>query len=228
MRRKPPTGPGFPLALWLSFVSLELVRLTPNLGGALSTALMILSLGSKPTASNRPLNMGESQVEIAAMRKTKRGQDLRNIRQSQCYTIQECSRVLAVGLATVRFWIRQGLPTLSDGKPILIPGDTLKSWLKGRRAARKQICQPNELYCCRCRGPRKAKIDSVVITPRNAKTVAIRALCGTCDATMNKGGSLARLPEIQAAFGLNTPAQVSLAECENPAVNHYLEKEPAE
>jgi hypothetical protein len=39
---------------------------------------------------------------------------------------------------------------------------------------------------------------------------------------------MARLSEIQAAFGLNTPAQVSLAGCENPAVNQHLEKETQE
>lgn len=228
MPRRPLTGPGFPLALWPSFASRALVRHTPNLGGVLSTALMIWRLGLKHTASDRLQNMAQSPSETVAMRKTKRGQDLRNIRQSQCYTVQECSKALAVGLATVRFWIRQGLPTLPDGKPILIPGDTLKSWLKSRRAARKQKCQPNELYCCRCRCPRKAKIGSVVITLRNAKTVAIRAFCGTCDAKMNKGGSLTRLSEIQAAFGLNTPAQVNLEVCETPAVNHHSEKEPKE
>lgn len=45
----------------------------------------------------------------------------------------------------------------------------------------------------------------------HAKTVAISALCGTCDARMNKGGSLAKLIEIQADFGLHPLAQESLA-----------------
>jgi hypothetical protein len=53
-------------------------------------------------------------------------------------------------------------------------------------------------------------------------------LCGTCDAKMNRGGSLARLPEIRLAFGLDTQAQVNLAGCENPTVNQHLEKEALE
>lgn len=161
------------------------------------------------------------------MGKKKRGPDLRKIRLSQCYTIQQCSNTLGVTVATVWTWIRQGLPTVPNGKPPLIPGDGLKAWLTQRRLSRKRTCQPNELYCCRCRAPRAPKLGSVVITPRNTKTVAIRALCGTCDARMNKGGALANQSEISAAFGLSTPFQEHLAGCENPTVNQHFEKEPA-
>jgi hypothetical protein len=174
------------------------------------------------------------------MGKQKSVPDLRKIRLSQCYTIQQCSNTLGVSVATIRTWIRQGLPTVPNGKPPLIPGDGLKSWLTQRRLSRKQSCKPNELFCCRCRGPRTAKFGSVVITPRNAKagslvitprnskTVCIRALCGTCNTRMNKGGSLAKRSEIAAAFGLITPLQEHLAECENPTVIQHLKKEPTE
>jgi excisionase family DNA binding protein len=156
----------------------------------------------------------------------KHGPDLRKIRLHSCYSVHEAANLLRVSPGTVRAWIRRGLPVLEGCKLILIPGDGLKAWLKARRAARKQTCQPYELYCCRCRGPRKAKAGSVLIVPRNAKTVAIRALCASCDAKMNRGGSLAKLSEIEVAFGLVTPAQVSLAQCENPAVNQHFDKEP--
>jgi excisionase family DNA binding protein len=145
------------------------------------------------------------------MRSEKRGQDLRKIRLSKCYTIQQCSNVLGVSLGTVRKWLRQGLPTVPNGKPTLIPGDELKAWLTLRGLSRKQSCKPDELYCCRCRVPRTAKVG----------TVAIRALCGTCNTKMNKGGSLAKQSEIQVAFGLITPIQQHLAGCENPAVNQH-------
>jgi hypothetical protein len=162
------------------------------------------------------------------MGKEKRGQDLRKIRLSKCYSIQQCSIALGISLATVRAWLRQGLPTVPNGKPILIPGDGLKTWLTQRRLSRKQSCKSDELYCCRCRVPRMAKVGSVVIAKRNSKTVAIRALCGTCNTRMNKGGSLAKRSEIAAAFGLITPLQEHLAGCENPAVNQHLEKELTE
>ncbi len=162
------------------------------------------------------------------MRKLKTKPDLRKIRLSRCYSVPEVAILLGIAVGTVRTWIRLGLSVLEGVKPLLIPGDGLKLWLKARRAARKQKCFPDELYCCRCRGPRMPKLGSVEIIPRNSKTVAIRALCGTCGTKMNRAGSLAKMTDIMAAFGLETPAQVSLAGCENPAVIQHLEKEPAE
>ncbi len=162
------------------------------------------------------------------MRKKGRGQDLRKIRRSQCYAIPEVGRLLGVSVGTVRAWLRRGLLSLEGERPILIPGDGLKSWLVAQRLARKRKCQPDQLYCCRCRVPKNAKPGSVVIVPRNARTITISAMCGTCGAKMNRGGSLARLPEIRLAFGLVTQAQVNLAGCENPAVNQHLEKETFE
>lgn len=162
------------------------------------------------------------------MRIAKRGKDLRKIRLNRCYTVQECASLLAVSASTVRVWIRARLPVLEGGKPILIPGDGLKSWLKARWLARKKACLPDELFCCSCKGPRKPEPGSTEIIPRNAKTVAIRALCGSCGTKMNRAGSLANLEEIKAAFSLFTPHQVSLAGCETPAVNQHFEKETAE
>lgn len=159
------------------------------------------------------------------MRNTGHRNDIRKIRPQKCYAVQQCSDLVGVEPSTVRRWIKQGLPVLVDGKPLLIPGDSLKDWLKARRASRKQKCRLNELYCCRCRKPRMAKLGSVVITPRNAKTLTIKAHCIECDAKMNKGGALAMLIEIKAAFDLNTVAQANLAGCDDPAVNQHLEKE---
>ena len=162
------------------------------------------------------------------MRKVKSKPDLRRIRLSKCYSVQEGASLLGVSVGTFRSWIRRGLPILQGTRPILVPGDGLKAWLKARAKARKCRCQPDELYCCRCRSPQKAKPASAEIVPRNGKTVAIRALCNSCGTKMNKAGSLAKVLEIETAFGLNTHRQENLDVCENPAVNQHLEKEPAE
>ena len=162
------------------------------------------------------------------MRKSKGRPDLRRIRLSRCYSVLEAAMLLGVSTGTVRAWIRLGLPVLEACKPFLIPGDGLKAWLKARAKTRKHRCQPDELYCCRCRSPQKAKPGSVDISIRNGKTVAIRALCSTCGAKMNKAGSLARIAEIKCAFSLVTHHQVSLAGCETLAVNQHYEKEPRE
>lgn len=159
------------------------------------------------------------------MLKRKPKSDLRKIRLSRCYSIQEVAKLLGIDVNTVRTWIRLGLPVLESEKPILIPGDGLKNWLKVRAAARKQKCLPDEVYCLRCRRPRKAKTGSVVIAPRNSKTVVVQARCATCDARMNKTGSLAKISEIQISFGLKTVGQANLEGCDIPTVNQHLKKE---
>ena len=161
------------------------------------------------------------------MRKGKGKPDLRCIHQNRCYSVQEGASLLGVSVGTFRSWIRKGLPILQDIRPILVPGDGLKAWLKARTKARKCRCQPDELYCCRCRSPQKAKPGSVELIPKNGKTVAIRALCNSCGTKMNKAGSLAKVLEIETAFGLNTHRQENLEVCENPAVNQHLEKDTA-
>lgn len=159
------------------------------------------------------------------MRKRKPKSDLRKIRLSKCYSILETAKLLGIGVNTVRAWIRLGLQVLGSDKPILIPGDGLKSWLKARGAARKYKCLPDELYCLRCRRPQTVKTGSAVVTPRNNKTVTVQARCAICYARMNKTASLAKISEIQISFGLKTLAQVNLEGCDNPTVNQHLEKE---
>ena len=162
------------------------------------------------------------------MRKIIGKPDLRRIRLNKCYSVQEGASLLGVSVGTFRSWIRKGVPILQDIRPILVPGDGLKAWLKARAKARKHHCQPNELYCCHCRSPQKVKPGSIEIIPRNGKTVAIRALCNSCGTKMNKAGSLAKVLEIETAFGLNTHRQENLEVCESPAVIQHLEKEPEE
>ena len=162
------------------------------------------------------------------MRTPKRSLDVRRIRQSRCYTIQELSSLLGITKGTVRAWLKLGLAKLDDVKPFLIPGDALKNWLTARRQSRRQRCQPHELFCCRCRKPRQAKPWSVEIKLRNAKTITICGLCEVCGAKMNRGGSVARLQEIKETFQPHTLVEVSLEGCEEPTVNHHSEGEPEE
>ena len=159
------------------------------------------------------------------MRQKKPKSDLRKLRFSKCYSILETSTLLGVGVNTVRTWIRLGLPVLGRDMPILIPGDVLKKWLKARVDARKCKCLPDQLYCLRCRKPRAARTGSLVETPRNNKTVTLRARCAICDARMNKTVSLAKDLEINTAFCLNTLVQVNLEGCDIPTVNQHLAKE---
>ena len=73
----------------------------------------------------------------------------RAIKQHYSYTSEEAARVLGVSKGTVRRWMKDGLPCLTDQRPFLILGTDLRDFLKYRNRPR-QTCQLNECFCFRC------------------------------------------------------------------------------
>jgi len=94
------------------------------------------------TATNRTSNMVcKKRVEAPAMGQPKGNQTSANpvepvvIRRPKLQSSRDCPEARSEhGFG----W----LPALRDAKPVLIPGDGLKVWLKTRWAARKQRCYP--------------------------------------------------------------------------------------
>lgn len=60
----------------------------------------------------------------------------RGIKTPWSYTVAEAARALSVTRNTVRNWIKDGLPIVSDRKPYLILGRDLKAHLDTRSAKR--------------------------------------------------------------------------------------------
>ena len=162
------------------------------------------------------------------MRKRSRRPDLRRIRGHTTYAVQDAAALLGMAVGTVRTWLRDGLPALDSGRPTLIFGADLKSWLSERHAARKHKCLPGEMYCLRCRAPRKPQPGTVEILPRNQKTVRVSGRCADCNAKMNRGGSVAKIQEIINAFGIKTMRQEHLVGSDTPLLKHDLEEERIE
>ncbi len=127
----------------------------------------------------------------------KRRPDFRIIRPTKTYSLPEIARSLGRNRATVRSWVRNGLPTLNGQKPFLVLGFDLKAWLKAKWAAKKHKCLPGELFCFRCQRPRMPKPDSVQIISRNEKTVTIKGRCIECNRRMNQVRSRAKSIEFE-------------------------------
>ena len=70
------------------------------------------------------------------------------------YTVEEIAKLFDIHKNTVRQWIKEGLETINDKRPMLILGPVLMAFLQARRLKNKQTCKPGELYCVRCRAPR--------------------------------------------------------------------------
>ena len=84
----------------------------------------------------------------------KRRPNYRRVKIHRNYTIEDIARLFGIHKNTVRHWIKEGLETINDKRPILILGPVLKEFLQIRRLKNKQTCKPDELYCLRCRTPK--------------------------------------------------------------------------
>jgi hypothetical protein len=152
--------------------------------------------------------------------KRKRKIDLRRIRLRVCYSVPEAAARLAVAEGTVRGWLRAGLSPIDRGRPTLILGADLKAWLQKRQVSRRHKCGPGELFCLRCRRPRKLLSGTAQLVEKNPKMIMIRGNCSCCGAVMNKVASRARTAEVQEAFCGLERRQGNLVVCNNPSQNH--------
>lgn len=150
------------------------------------------------------------------MARKKQKPDLRRIRPTKTYTIDQLANVVGKSAATLRRWIRAGLPVLDDARPTLIDGAEAKAWLRIWLERRKHACQLDQLYCCRCRRPRHPRPGSVLIAGNNEKTLTVKAVCADCGAGMRKLGSLAKQAEIETAFSSFTQGKPDLYRYDNP------------
>ena len=137
--------------------------------------------------------------------------DVRRIVIARSYTIPEVANLLNRTPSTVRRWIKSGLPVLPDTSPRLICGQELKAWLSAIWNAKKQPCQIDEMYCVKCRRPRRLKPQSVKTTPLSSKTATVSGNCGVCGTAMQQARSISKLPETIAAMKANTRREPHLS-----------------
>ncbi|MBU0724158.1 MAG: helix-turn-helix domain-containing protein [Alphaproteobacteria bacterium] len=141
------------------------------------------------------------------------------------YTVDDAARLLKVCKGTVRRWLKTGLPALTDRKPLLILGDDLADYLKGR-AKPRSTCGPAECYCFKCRAPRKAAGAMADFTPLTLAGGNLSALCENCGTLMHRRVSNAQLASFHSILDISPrQAPPHLRDSPNPCVNVHLEKE---
>jgi hypothetical protein len=94
---------------------------------------------------------------------------------------------------TVRTWLANGLPVIDSRRPALILGSALRTFLQTMRSQNKQSCRPGELYCFRCRAPRKPAGNMADFEPVTAAVGKLTALCVECETIMHQRIGMARL-----------------------------------
>ena len=122
------------------------------------------------------------------------------------YTVEEIARLFGVHKNSVRAWIKAGLPVCDAKRPALILGTDLRDYLREKRAERKRRCGADELYCLRCREPRRPAEGMIDYIPMTAATGRLNSLCPVCTAVMNRYVSSTDLLEmIRAKLDVQIP-----------------------
>ncbi len=136
------------------------------------------------------------------------------------YSVEEVAALFGVHRNTVREWVKRGLPTNDDRRPMLILGRDLLAFLRARRTKNKRPCQHGELYCVRCRAPKRPAGGMVDYQPVTATLGNLIAMCPDCEAMMYRRVSMAKLGPIRDQMDITMPqAGLHIVESTEPCVN---------
>ncbi|QDZ00116.1 helix-turn-helix domain-containing protein [Nitratireductor mangrovi] len=141
------------------------------------------------------------------------------------YTVDEAARATGASKGTVRRWLRNGLPAITDQRPLLIIGEDLIAFL-GRQKRQRQQCKLHECYCFSCRRPRSPAFGEAEFFPLSASSGNLRALCETCTTIMHKRLAVSKLDELGAILDVTIQqADQHLSEMPKPCPNDHFAKE---
>jgi hypothetical protein len=136
------------------------------------------------------------------------------------YTVDEVASLFGVHKNSVRNWVKGGLPTNDDRRPMLILGRDLFNFLQAKRMKNKRPCQPGEIYCVRCRVAQKPAGDMADYQPLTATLGNLIGICPRCEVMMYRRVGLAQLVQVGANLDITmTQALPHICESTQPCVN---------
>ena len=142
-------------------------------------------------------------------------------KKHRSFTVTELADLLDVHKHTVRSWLKKGLPAIDGAKPILILGSDFQAWWSHQRKAAKRPCQPGQMYCFKCREPKRPALGMVEYAATNAATGNLKAICETCGTMMHRRTRLAdiaaRMPDLDVQIA---QAPSSIVELAHPSPNY--------
>ena len=153
----------------------------------------------------------------------KRHPNHRLVKIHRNYTVEEIADLFGIHKNTVRNWVKAGLTTSDDKRPMLILGHDLAAFLRARRVKNKQTCKPGEIYCVGCRAPKFPAADMAEYSPVTEKFGNLIAICPDCNSIMNRRVSIAKLEQVRGEMDITFPqAMRHIVESTKPTVNSDL------
>ncbi len=135
----------------------------------------------------------------------KRRPNHRLVKIHRNYTVEEIARLLGTHKNTVRAWVKAGLPTCDGKRPMLVLGRELAVYLKTRREKNKRHCQPGEIYCVRCRAPKKPAGEMAEYHPITTSLGNLMGICPDCEGMIFRCASIAKLTQIRGKLDITFP-----------------------
>ena len=135
----------------------------------------------------------------------RRSPDYRRIKIHRNYTVDEIARVLGCHKNSVRAWLKQGLTAIDHRKPLLVLGATLSRFLQDRRQRNRQRCTLGEIYCVKCRMPRRPAGDMADYLPITTASGNLRGMCRTCETLIHRRVNWVRIDEIRGELEITIP-----------------------
>jgi excisionase family DNA binding protein len=126
----------------------------------------------------------------------------RAIKAARTYTIEEAALALGVTPATVRAWVKAGLPLMKSRRPFLILGDALRRFLTDRAQGSKIPLRPDQLYCFTCKARRVPMGLLVDCIPQTPTTARLFGLCEVCGGTCNRMISRSKIDQFSRVFAV--------------------------
>ncbi|WP_386682736.1 helix-turn-helix domain-containing protein [Loktanella sp. R86503] len=122
------------------------------------------------------------------------------VKASLTYEVSEAALALGKSKATIRNWIRDGLPVMAAQKPYLILGQALRDYIRARSQAAKSPLAQDELYCLSCKSAQRPHDLIVEVVPNNAQTIRLKGVCSDCGGAAGRYVSKKKLQQFAAIF----------------------------
>lgn len=141
------------------------------------------------------------------------------------YTAGELAARLGVHKNTVLNWQRHGLKSIDRGRPALYQGAHVRAFLASRNASRRRPCAAGELYCLRCREPRRPAGGMLDYIGLSVGSGNLRALCERCDTIMHRRVRQDRIATVMPGLDVQfTQAPSRLKGSTSPSLNCDTER----
>lgn len=151
--------------------------------------------------------------------------DPRRAKIHRSYTVAEVERLFSVHRNTVLRWISLGLEPIESKRPLLLHGSTLQAFLT-KHNPRKQPCRAGELYCVKCREPRRPAFDAVDYLPKTATTGTLQAICPTCATLIYRAVKRVKVASVCGDLTVSyRQAQERIVDSPTPSLNGAFSKD---